>query len=271
MRAFALAVLVLAGCHSTEPAKATASKVLATVNGQPISEDDVAQQLLSASHQKVVPDRSAVLEAVVDQELAAQQARKLGLKPDPSSNDEIAALEAKLAQAKRRALATAWYAHEGGGGAVSDAQAREWFDAHRSELSREVRLTMVLSRSREQIDQVLLASKSGVGLEQLGGRDDLGWLSWAQLPEPWRAPLLAMKAGETSAVISGEHGRYWVLRLDETRAAPEPSFEQALPQVRRVMMAARELESRQQQHDALRKSASIVYADGAPRETAGRR
>jgi parvulin-like peptidyl-prolyl isomerase len=268
----ALFVTLLAACTN---APAPSPDVSATVNGRAIMHAEV-ERLAHSSHAfGGAVAQKAVLESLISQELAAQRAQDLKLVPDEAGLKEIARAEAELNTVKRRVLSSALYAKEELKAAeLSDAEARAYFAAHGDDLRRQTHVLSVMRRSQAELEQMASALTTGTTFEGyakelIGAPEgqrpwDLGWLSWAQLPAPWREVVRGLKPGEVSPVIRGEHGRFWLLQLVDARQGPALSFEQALPHIKQAVAVERANAARDALDATLREKARIDYAPTTP-------
>jgi hypothetical protein len=270
MRALVLATLVAACTNAPLLGDAAA-----TVNGRAISRAEVERLARSSHGTGGAVAQQAVLESLISQELAAQQAAELKLAPDEAGLKEIARAEAELASVRRRVLSSALYAKaELQAAELSDADARAYFTAHADDLRRQTHVLSVMRRSEDELKQMASALTTGTTFdgyahELIGAPEgqrpwDLGWLSWAQLPAPWREVVRTLKPGEVSPVIRGEHGRFWLLQLVDARQGPALSFEQALPHIRQAVAVERATAARDALDAQLRQKARIVYAPARP-------
>lgn len=277
--ALALALLGVA-CNNPqqkEAAPAVSGDVLATVNDRALTEDELQLQPAARGHPGAAEvSKAAILEAMITEELAAQKARELGLKPEARGQREIERAQAALAVVQRRALADAWYAQQAQKAAqVSDAELQQYYQAHAQELRREVHVYMTLKRSEAEIDALKAELAQGKTLEAVlqaeagpAGRPfDTGWLSFQQLPPQWRPVLAKLKVGEVSGVIKGEHNRFWLIQLVEEREGPALTFDSAKPVIQQLLAAERTLPGREAAEAALRQGAHIVLLK-KPAETA---
>lgn len=255
---------------------AIAPGVLATVDGVPLTELDL-QLKLRPEHAPVAdaerpPDyRQKVLETMIGQELAARRAIALGLDADPQFQSGLAPLEAQVNAYRRKALAELLARQTlAARGAVSDAEARAFFEQNARRLRTQVQVFQILRRTRASIEQARQELEAAPSFEayvrtqfsQLPESEhpwDLGFLRWEQLPEPWRDVVYTMKKGEVSGVIQGQKDRFWILKLVDTRQDASVTFETARPTLLEALGRNKlaELEVRTQRE--LREAASVIY------------
>lgn len=249
---------------------------LVVVDGVPLTERDLQLRLRPDHQQDATAERppeykKAVLEAMIAQELAAKQAAALGLDADPEYQRDLAPLEAQVAAFKRKALADLWGRHLlTTDGAVTDAEARAFFDQHRAQLSTQVQVFQIMRRTRAAIEQAHAELQAAPSFEAYaqsqfpslpGGERpwDLGFLRWQQLPEEWRDVVYGLKKGETSPVIQGQKDRFWILKLVETRADQSVTFETARPTVIEALQRGRQAAIEAKALEKLRAGARIDY------------
>jgi hypothetical protein len=260
-------MLALAACTNV----AETPDAYARVNDRVITHAEVERAVRNAHATGGAPREKAVLEALISQELAAQRAQQLELKPDEAGRKELARAQAELDAVRRRVLSSALYAQtELQAANVSSDEAHAYFQAHASDLRRQTHVLMVMRRSADELGQMRTAVAGGTpfddcarGLwpEGTAGRPwDLGYLSWAQMPGPWREAVRTLKAGELSPVIAGDHGRFWLLEVVDVREGPELSFDAALPQIRQAIAVEYGSKARDALDVQLRRRAHIIYA-----------
>jgi hypothetical protein len=56
---------------------------------------------------------------------------------------------------------------------------------------------------------------------------DLGYLRWEQVPGVWWSTIRELNIGETSKIIRGPNGRYWIIKLIDRRENRNISYEDA--------------------------------------------
>jgi peptidyl-prolyl cis-trans isomerase C len=259
----------------------TEGKVLARVNGVPITEEDVTLRSKGApSHGSVSvgSPSKAVLETVIRDELVYQRAKELGLDHDPGYVKKVAEMEAQLAAFKRREMVDTFNRVEVTGKAtVTDAEAKAYFDAHEKEIKAELHVMQILiNRDEDAALDISVQLKKGADFEELAKKRfpnlpptikapwDLGFLRWNQIPDAWSPAVFDLKPGATTGVISGEGGRFWILKLVERRDLPNASFEEMKPRIEAVLKREKIEQRRMSVFDDLKAKAKIEYTSAAP-------
>ena len=219
-------------------AQGGAVRVLATVNGAPITERDVEHRAKRGGV-AVMPghERSGdILQTVVRDELAYQQALRLGLDRDPEYQLRLDDLEAQVRTFRRQELAGRLRSHAMQQASVSEGEARAYYDENAALLRTRFHVLQILRRGGEA---ELLADrdevKAGAPFEEVAWKRfpgmpregkapwDLGELAWFQLPSAWRGVVDRLEPGQVSEVVR-EGDRYWLLKLAGKRVDPAVSF-----------------------------------------------
>jgi|GEM_PF-547884 len=213
--AVCIAVLTLVGCRKP------GTEVVAWVNGEPIS----AKRLIEAMPWQVDSSanadslKSAVLDGLINKEIMAQEAERLGL-------DESIAYRLEL-EKKGLVSQELYNAVVAEGNKLTDLDLAA---AHRL-LQTEVNLKLLEVRSEDLARQISAELDKGVPFETLSARHsvhpaarsggNLGFLPELAVDEPLRSVVLALKPGEHSGPVKA--GRNWqVAQLEDRRPAEPP-------------------------------------------------
>ncbi|MFZ5446023.1 MAG: peptidyl-prolyl cis-trans isomerase [Myxococcota bacterium] len=254
------------GSTPSGPAPVSAD-VVSTVNGVGITRQQLELRLKATGHEAPeVADKARALDALVAQELEAQEAVKLGLAQTAGFLEFEAQLQAQVAEARRRELARLYQAHLVSAVKISDADVDALKAAEAKHLAEDVRVSQLLFKSKAQAEEALAAVRSSsfdevarkqfqplpAGLEPW----KLEFLSWQQVPTAWWPALDALAPGQVSGVISGPNERHWVLRLDERRPS-QASPEAVRAALTSVLRAQRLEENRNKSTSDLRARAVI--------------
>lgn len=268
---FALALL---GCTRDAAAPAPqGDDLIARVNGKPIARLELELRLQGRGHpggEMATADKEAAFEALVVQELLAQKALLLKLDHDPDFRRAMAPLEAQLADARRQQLARLLLEKDVKPRAqVSEAEARAYFEMHRSRIGTEVKVSQLLVKGESAIEPLASRLASGEPFDQVaqslfpplpGGEKSwqLDFLSWQLVPEAWWPELERLQVGQISGVIAGPGGRSWILRLDGRRENTSMTFERARPAIESLLRGQRFEDVRRETERALKTAATIT-------------
>ena len=214
-------------------------KVLATVNGVPITEFDVKQTLKKVVHgEQVSPGATQnVLETLVRNELVYQQSLELGLDKNPEYQRKLNDIEAQLRDYKRQEMSNLFRIYVGKNAEVTDTEAKEYFDRNSERIRTKHHIWQIFQRGNESgMAQVYKDLKSGQPFEKVASKRfpvlpkgvnapwDLGYLNWSQIPPPWQGVLDRLKPGEVSDIIKGPGERFWVIKLVKKAVDPAITF-----------------------------------------------
>ncbi len=258
---------------SAGPAGASVqAKVLARVNGVPITELDVELKLQNDSHEAAGPSeerRKAVLEQLITKEILAQKARENGLDRDKKYREGLTRLEAQVKAYERQELAELLLKREGERRSViGDEDALAYFKQNEARIRTEVHVLQILRRSEAAIVEVRSAIERGKSFEE-AARDlfpnlpegqkpwDLGYLPFYKVPEPWRETVYELKAGEMSGILRGPNERFWLIQVVDSRKNEALSFESVKEAILTDMRAGRVQKSRETLEQDLKKGARV--------------
>jgi len=262
---------LLAGCDQTPlnaadqiPAIAASavtdtSPVLATVNGSPITEGVVElyeQQLNARSPgNPAVQDRRAILEEIINLELARQGGEKEGLDKDTT-------IQLQIEQQRRAVIATAAIQHELKANPVSDEELKKIYQ-EQAPSGDEFKARHILVKEEDEAKALIVELDNGADFSELAKQHstgpsgksggELGWFSPKQMVAPFSEAVAGMEKGTyTKQPVKTQFG-WHVIFLDDTREASPPPFEQLKPQLQAFVQKQRV----QDYIAGLRKSATI--------------
>lgn len=234
-----LAAAALISLAAMAPASA---KVLATVNGAEITDDDVrvATADLGASlpAQLQGPAREAyVVDYLIDLKLASQQAaqQKLGDAPD---------FARKLAYYHDKVLMETLLGNIAKGAVTPEAEKKVYDDAAKAQPPEtEVHARHILVPTEEEAKAALARVKNGEDFAKVadavskdpgsqGG--DLGWFTKDKMVPEFAAAAFKLEPGQISDPVKSEFG-WHVIKVEGKREKSFPPFEQVKDQVARYV------------------------------------
>ena len=236
---------------------------IAVVNGKAVPKARVDSLLQQASRagQKVGPELEAqAKDQVVLREIFTQEAERQGI---AASADYRAQMEL----ARQSILIRELFENFKKKNPVSDAEAKAEYDKFKAQLSgTEYRARHILVESEAEAKSLLAQLKAGAKFEDLakkhskdpGSGPNGGDLDFAKadayVPEFGQA-LTKLKKGETTeAPVKTQFG-WHIIKLEDTRAADFPAFEDVKPQIAQRL---EQIKLQQYQED-LRKAAKTDY------------
>ena len=214
-----------------------------------------------------------VLKVIVERQLFAQKALKLGLDANPAYQEKLRRMEAQFKDFKRRELSELFRREIARTAEVGEEEAKEYFAKNAVRLGTELHVLQILRRSESSIEQALKELKQGSSFEKVAGKRfpklpkmdaepwDLGYLRWNQVPESWQGVVNDLPNGEVSGVIRGPNNRFWIIKLIDKRENPSITFESVKPSIMEVLKSAKIEALREQADRELRAEANIVYTE----------
>lgn len=237
----ATAGLMATGCDkkAAEPAKQEASKdaskVIASVNGQNITEGDY-QSYLQLRQQQVGPipdkdkERKIVLDEMVEKSLLAQKAINDKIDQDP----EVSALikhvrEEILVQAvKRKLLRDA---------PITDDDVKKRFEQEVANTHKtEYKVRHILVKDENEAKEISAQLKKGGNFAKLAkeksmdtqsGKNggELGWVNQGMVVPDFFNAVMKLKKGATSEPVKSDFG-WHIIKIDDERPLKIPNFDQ---------------------------------------------
>ncbi|WP_169788860.1 peptidylprolyl isomerase [Vulgatibacter incomptus] len=277
----AAAALAITACTQGDAEK-KAPAVIATVNDEPVTADEVRAALFEEGRDRRPDSMSAVdgarlLESLIDQKLLAQSARTLGIKvsegelergilrlradyPGDSFGELLSALEltqAELGERIRgqllveRLFVDQVFARI----AITDDEVDAWLADHKAELERpeQVRAAQIVVKTEAEARGLLAQLRGGADFGELARRHslspdarmggDLGWFARGEMPPPFDDVCFGLAIGKTSEVVGSSYG-FHVFKVLERRAAGAPVElrEEAEARLRREKETAAQLD-----------------------------
>jgi peptidyl-prolyl cis-trans isomerase C len=213
---------------------------VAVVNGKPVPKSRVDTLMVQATRggqQPVSPEmETRVREEVVLREIFAQEAEKRGIPATPDYRTQ-------LELARQTILIRELFNDYRKKNPVTDADAKAEYDKFKAQATgTEYRARHILVEKEEEAKALLAQLKKGAKFEELatkhskdtGSAKNGGDLDFAKpdayVPEFGQA-MASLKKGEmTTDPVKSQFG-YHIIKLEDTREAQFPSFEEVKPQV----------------------------------------
>ena len=244
---------------------------VATVNGKPVPQSRVDALIKTATHgqqQDVPPELKAqAKDQVVMREIFAQEAEKQGI---PNTAD----YKNQLDLVRQTVLINTLFQNFIKTHPVSDTDAKAEYDKIKAEQSGlEYHARHILVDSEDEAKKLIAQIKAGSKFEDVakksskdtGSAENGGDLDWAKptayVPE-FSAALQGLKKGQmTDAPVKTQFG-YHIIRLEDTRAAQFPNFEEVKDKIKQQM----EQVKLQEYQEKLRKAAKTDYKFAAEQQ-----
>jgi len=261
----ATALFGLTGCNGKP-----SSKVLAKVNGIPLTAEDVSFRLQEA-HGKTPQYGNKSIDDVINQELLFQRGMKLRLDQDPSYRQKLAALNAMPPGAKRLEMARRVFNFEIASKIeVSHQEARDYYEKNADQIATELHLELIKFDDKAQAEEAVKKLRAGADLAAIArqlqkpaaaeGKTpwDLGFVKWEQVPVDFLDQVYALKPGQVSGVLGTQHTGFQVVKLLERRQVSQAGYEKMSAGVQNRLRDLKLLTAYNQYLETLRKEAKIV-------------
>jgi hypothetical protein len=272
-------MLSLSACGDKKPAGSNKesdgqAKVLATVNGVPITEIDVRQSFKRAIHgEQVNPDTMQnALQTLVNNELVYQQGLELGLDKTPGYRMKLQDAEAQLKAMQRQEMSGLYREHIRKTAKVTDPEAQAYFDNNAKKIQTKYHLYQIYYKGNQsQIAQDYKELKGGKPFEKVAAKRfpnlpknipapwDLGSLYWNQIPPPWQETVDRLNPGEVSDIIMGPGERFWVIKLVGKTVDPNITFATEKAKIVEVLQKQKADELYGSMLDQMKAKSKIVF------------
>lgn len=231
------AALAILGALAINPAYAE-DKSAALVNGVSIPQARVDMHVKAATAQGQADSpelRKVVREKMIDLEVMAQEAAKLGL-------DKNADVVQQIELAKQQVLVSAFVQDYAKNHPISEDQLQQEYDKLKTKLgNKEYNVRHILVESEDEAKAVIAQLGKKAKFEKLAGKSkdagsverggSLGWAVPNNFVPPFANALLNLKKGEyTREPVQSQFG-WHVIKLDDVRDLKVPAFEELKPQL----------------------------------------
>lgn len=223
------------------------SEVLGSVNGQPITRQDLDLTLNDLNDQfgQMPPEQrdGAALTALIDIRALAKKAEDAGL-------DETEEFKRELEFMRQRALHNAFFVKEVLG-KITDEDVRARYDQEIAATppENEVRARHILLASEEEAKAVIAELDAGADFETLAkekstgpsgpGGGDLGYFTRGRMVPEFEDAAFALDVGSyTKEPVQTQFG-WHVIKVEDKRAVQPPAFAEVENQIRSVLMQER--------------------------------
>ncbi len=215
---------------------------IAVVNGKPVPSnrvDAMVQQMVQQGQQDTPEMRAMIKDELINREVLAQEADKQGVanRPDVKNQIELARQSIMI-----RALATEYLVKN----PVKDEEMKAEYDKFKAQSSgKEYHARHILVEKEEDAKGIIAKLKAGGKFEELakvstdpgsgaqGG--DLGWAPPSAFVKPFSDAMVTLKKGEVTPTPVKTQFGYHVIKLEETRDAQVPSFDEVKKQIAESM------------------------------------
>ena len=211
---------------------------IAVVNNKPIPKakaDTIVAQMVKQGQQDTPELQKAIREDLITREILMQEAEKKGVASDPE-------VQAQIDRARQQVLIGALAQDYFKANPPTDAEVRQQYDLLVKDVGgKEYKARHILVEKEADAKAIIARLKSGAKFEDLARQSkdpgsaanggDLDWAPASTYVKEFSDALTKLPKGQvTQAPVKTQFG-WHVIRLDDTRDAKIPSFEEAKPQI----------------------------------------
>ncbi|MBL4784313.1 MAG: peptidylprolyl isomerase [Cohaesibacteraceae bacterium] len=239
----ALSAIIACGMLSTGKLQAQ-DTIAARIGDTVITEQEItfARGDFAQHLEKIPPEqqRTAILDVLTDMHLLAREARNLGI-------DESPEFKARLAFLYERALRNEYFRTQIGGKVTeADVRARYEKEILGQPQDEEVHARHILVKTKDEAIALIVELDGGADFIELAKKHstgpsgprggDLGFFGKGQMVPPFEEVAFKLQPGaHTPTPVKTQFG-WHVLKLEEKRLKPHPSFEQLAQRIRGSMI-----------------------------------
>ena len=243
--------------------------VVATVNGQPITESDLrfAENELGGEIANLPPEvkRRALAEYLIDNELFAKAAEEAKIAATPEFEQQMRYL--------RRRVLRELYFDKTLKGTISEDEAKKIYDEKIAQLKpeEEIEARHILVDSEEKAKELHAKIAAGADFAQLAKENStdtglqgpgrrLGYFGHGQMVPEFEAAAFKLEKGEVSEPVQEPFG-WHIIKVEDRRKKEPPSFEA----VKDTILNSLVVRKAQDMATELRSKAQVEYVDAASR------
>ncbi|MEN4046861.1 peptidyl-prolyl cis-trans isomerase [Sulfurimonas sp. NW15] len=256
------------------------AKTLVTVNGKPITQEEVDQELMQATQgrfNQVPADRQAafrqqVLQQLIGKELIYDDAKKSGIINSAEYKNEYNKLEQRM---KKELAIQVWQKKLLDGIKISTKELKDYYNKNKEEFNEKesVHARHILVKTKEEAEKIIaqlkhlsgeklkekfieLAKKESTGPSGSKG-GDLGYFSKGQMVPAFNDKVFSMKKGEvTSEPVKTQFG-YHVIYVEDKKPSLTRSFDEVKAFIEQRLKMEKFKAVMKKKMDELQKKASI--------------
>lgn len=226
------------------PAAPDPAKIVATIDGKPVSEADLAmaQQSVDQQYAQLPPEqrRAAAFMAIMEIRLMADKAVAEGL-------DKGADFQQRMAFLQQRALHSE-VIEKDIGAKITDEEVRARYDKQMADTPpvNEVKARHILVKTREEADAIIKQLDGGAKFEDLANKNttdpsgkttggDLGYFAPGQMVPEFEKAAFALNVGEYTKVPVQSQFGWHVITVEDKRAQQPPAFDTVKDEIRNLV------------------------------------
>jgi peptidyl-prolyl cis-trans isomerase C len=230
--------------EAAKPAAPDPAKIVATIDGKPVSEADLALALASVDQQysQLPPDqrRAAAFMAIMEIRLLADKAVAEGL-------DKDAEFQRRMAFLQQRALHSE-VIEKDVGAKITDEEIRARYDKQLADTPpvNEVKARHILVKTKEEAEAIVKQLDGGAKFEDLAAQHttdpsgkttggDLGYFAPGQMVPEFEKAAFALNVGEYSKEPVQSQFGWHIIMVEDKRAQQPPAYDAVKDEVRNLV------------------------------------
>ncbi len=256
------------------------AKTLVTVNGKPITQEEVDQELMQATQgrfNQVPADRQAafrqqVLQQLIGKELIYDDAKKSGIINSQEYKSEYKKLEQRM---KKELAIQVWQKKLLDGIKISTKELKDYYNKNKEEFNEKesVHARHILVKTKEEAEKIIaqlkhlsggklkekfieLAKKESTGPSGPKG-GDLGYFSKGQMVPAFNDKVFSMKKGEVTLKPVKTQFGYHVIYVEDKKPSMTRSFDEVKAFIEQRLKMEKFKAVMKKKMDELQKKASI--------------
>jgi hypothetical protein len=145
------------------------SKIIAKVNGAPITEEDLRFRLPGRhGERKASENQQKALDDLITEELLYQQGLKVGLDKDPGYRAQVARIERQLEHVKRAEMTRRVYNTQVAAKIeITQAAAKNYYEKNVNQITTELHLGVISFNNKERAEEALQKIRGGATFESI--------------------------------------------------------------------------------------------------------
>jgi peptidyl-prolyl cis-trans isomerase C len=220
------------------------NKVIATIDGKPVTEADLAlaQQSVDQQYAQLPPEqrRAAAFMAIMEIKLLAEKAVADGL-------DKDADYQRRMAFLQQRALHSELIDKEVGA-KITDEEVRARYDKQMADTppANEVKARHILVKTKEEAEAIIKQLDGGADFQKLANEHttdpsgktsggDLGYFAPGQMVPEFETAAFALEIGKYTAVPVQSQFGWHIILVEDKRAQQPPAFDTVKDQIRNLV------------------------------------
>lgn len=236
-------------------------KVLVVVEGIPITEEDLMYTLQIAHRREDfssagVLDLMQYVQKLIDDRLIIEEAYRMGLDQDPEIQ------EARRAYILRESVVRLYDEEIAKKARFRKDDIRDYYKRNYEQ----IHIKLMEVEAEKEAEEILKQLQEGANFEQLAKRysihasreegGDIGTIKFGSLDLAIKEAISELRPGEVSGIVQAK-SKYYVVKLEERKEAPEEEFEEVKKQIEKKLRKEREKGRSDEYLRYLRSKASI--------------